>query len=153
MSPSPAHFDADAERKRVDPKLPGPTFTLCGQEFSCLPALPGATSQRMVMAIRVGDRGRQVLDAPNLIGFIEESLIARRWVPWEFEGDPEESLNDEQRQSIIDEQGYWEPADDRTRFIAITEGTEDVVDIEDLGKVFSFLSEWYGERPTRRSKR
>lgn len=151
------HHDFDAKRKKIDPKKKGPDFTLCEQDFACLPALAGATVNAMALAIRIDDRGRQVYNAPNVIAFIHDTLITRRWVEWEFSGDtgPDDAddLSEEQKQSIRDDKGYWEPADDRTRFMKIVEGTDDIVELETLIDVMNTLSEDYGERPTQRSKR
>ena len=148
------HFDLDSERHRVDPKKPGPSFTLCGQEFQCLPALPAGVKQRIASAVRLDSKGRMAFDAPNVLAFIEEAMIERRWIVWEFEGeDAASDLTDDQKKSVTDEGGYWETADDRTRFLAIMDSTEDIIELKDVAALMTFLMEWYGERPTRRSKR
>lgn len=153
------HHDFDAKRKKTDPKKPGPSFTLCEQEFHCLPALPGGVVNTMALAIRVDDRGRQVYNAPNVVAFIHDTLRTREWVEWKFsneEGsgpDDADELSDEQKQSIRDDQGYWLPADDRQRFMAIIDGNEDIVELPLLVDIMNALSEDYGERPTQRSKR
>jgi len=148
------HFDLDAERHRVDPKKAGPSFALCGQEFQCLPALPAGVKQRIANAVRLDQKGRMAFDAPNVLAFIEEALIERRWITWAFEGDEAAAdLSEEQRKSITDDGGYWEQADDRQRFVSIMDSTEDIIELEDTAKLMTFLMEWYGERPTRRSKR
>jgi hypothetical protein len=152
-----SHHDFDSKRKKIDPKKEGPSFTLCEQEFHCLPALSGATVNAMALAIRVDDRGRQVYNAPNVIAFIHDCLAQRLWVKWEYEGetgpDAAEGLKPEQIESIRDEKGYWEVVDDRARFMKIVEGNEDIVELETLIEIMNALSEDYGERPTQRSKR
>ena len=149
--------DYDEERRRVDPKKPGFTFRLCDQDFACLPALPGATLIAMAQAIRLDQRGRQVFNAPDVIGFIHDALREREWIDWQFVPDEDDvmpsDLTEEQRTSITDNGGYWEPADDRQRFQRICDGTEDIVELELLVKIMGDISEFYGERPTRRSKR
>ncbi len=97
-----------------------------------------------------------MFNAPNVIGYIEECLITRRWIDVSGEAPDYDLLSDltgEQKDSITDEGGYWEPADDRSRFTAALDSTENIIEIDTLGELMTKLAEAYGERPTRRSRR
>lgn len=133
-----AHRNFDAGRTRVDTKVKGPSFVLADQEFTCLPKMPAGGMQRIALAVRVNANGDQVYDAPNVIRFITDALIERRWIEAE-KADPE---NPE------DPGGKWEAADDRERFRAVCEGTTDIIDIEELGGVMEWIIEEYQGRPT-----
>lgn len=145
-------IDMDAERHSVDPKTIGPEFVLGGEHFTCLPAQPGVAIQRIAVAMRRDERGRQVFDAPNVIGFIEDVLIDRRWIEVK-PGESQDDLSEEERKSVADDGGYWEDADDKARFTKVIESTDDIIELDTLGNLMTQLSEQYGERPTRRSSR
>lgn len=175
------HFDMDAERPTVDNKQTGPTFTLAKQDFTCLPSQPAAVTQRIAQGIGRDKNGNRVFDAVNILSYIHDSLIVRRWVeleappdapkdPFQVEGDPPTSapletgkvqeeraeynaLSEEQRKSVDADGGYWEPADDRARFDRLTEDDEEMIEISVFADLMTKLGEFYGERPTRRSKR
>lgn len=140
-----AHRDFDAGRTRTSTKKKGPTFTLVGQEFRCLPGMPAGGLQRIAMAVRVNDRGEQVYDSPNVIRFLEDALVTRLWV--------EEPAPDDAPEGTAPG-GHWEPADDRARFRALVdppEAPEELIEIEELGEIMDWLLEEYQGRPTSRS--
>lgn len=173
MSEMTTHFDMDAERPTVDNKKTGPTFTLAKQDFTCLPSQPAAVTQRIAQGIGRDKNGNRVFDAVNILSYIHDSLIVRRWIELEpptampfastddtakvhVPSDEEaeyRALSEEQRKSVEDAGGYWEPADDRARFDRLTEDDEEMIEISVFADLMTKLGEFYGERPTRRSKR
>jgi hypothetical protein len=164
----------DETRKRVDEKKRGFDFILCGEEFVCLPVIPAGAMQRMALSLRLDEKGRQVYNAPDVVGFIEDCLRKREWIPVvnvngtkaitttdasvtpaDAADDDFLDLSEEQRQTIEDEGGYWEPADDRERFrrLIAEDNTEDLIELPVLAEIMNDISEAAAERPTKRSKR
>lgn len=137
-----AHRDFDRDREHADPNEKGPSFTLCGQKFDCLPRLPARVMSKVTQAVQ-WDEGGSKRALPDVIEGIRGALIRRRWI----------ATNAVMGEEDADaEAGHWVDTDDVARFDAMLNSTDDVVDTEDLGEVLEYLLEEYGKRPTRRSK-
>lgn len=140
------NFDDDQQ----DLPAEGPTFTLGGEEFRCVPLPAGGTLTRLAAAVSRDERGRQVYNLPDMNLFIEDCLIEEvttvtSAVPARSEGDIEIPG--------VPEQVIVEDADDIERWRALMADKKRPIHVKQIAEVVMWLSETYNDRPTKPSRR
>jgi len=142
----PPHWDFDDEPHDA-PKV-GPTFTLGGETFHCLPALAGGVLPRLMNAVRVDERGRQVYNNPDILLFMEDVLAIS--LPVMIEQPVPEDAPDGTEPIEVE---AWEPCDDVARWDALMFDKARPQELERIGRIMLKLTEFYTNRPTNPSAR
>lgn len=142
---------ADMRREAV-------TFSLAGEDFTCLPEAPSGVLNDLIAGVEYTDDGDRQYSAPNLIEFVAGVLRERTAVAF-ADGDelpdggevmtPDEAL----AQNVAVPEGdhakvLVAPADDVKRFRALMRDKRRIVPIDTLGELVIWLSEELGNRPT-----
>jgi hypothetical protein len=147
----PPHWDFD-EDPHEQPEL-GPTFTLGGELFHCLPALAGGVMPRLMNAMRLDDRGRQVYNNPDILLFMEDVLAVELPVMRPNPAYSEVQDADAEAVTVPEEIEVWEPCDDVERWQALMFDKTRPQELERIGKIMFKLTEFYTGRPTQPSGR
>lgn len=148
IEPAP-HWDLDEEN--VLDNVPGPTFKLGGEEFHCMAVPPLGVLPRMWAAGRVDDRGRQVIDTPDVINFIEDVLCVE--LPTITTRQPLDEAGDVDGNADPIEVEELQPCDDVMRWRILCGDKSRPIDAQVVGELVGKLLTFYGQRPTRASGR
>lgn len=146
IDPPPMYFDMDAEAEEL-PKE-GPTFKMGGEEFHCLPMVPGAALNRVMSGVKTDASGRNVISLPDVTLFIEECLIDERII----EVPPEKPAKAGDDWVPGEPTVVTEDADDVTRWQKLLEDKKRSPTAKQLYALQGHLIAAYTERPTQASR-
>ena len=146
-APEPApHWDFDDATP--EPRRAGPSFTLGGEVFHCVDRLAGGVLPRLMSAMRVDERGRQLYNNPDVLLFMEDVIALERPVMKTVE--QPDDVDDLVGPSEVE---VWEACDDLVRWQALMFDKARPIDIARIGEVMFRLTTYYTERPTSPSAR
>lgn len=132
------HWNFDDDHPAV-PVEEGPSFTLGGETFRCLPALAGGTIPAIVAATRLDNRGKNAVSNPDLLQFIEDCLIIEERLP-----DPTDDNPDQTRTEVTDDVARWQ---------ALMADKRRPIQAQTVGDIATRLVEHYTKRPTSPPRR